>query len=168
MKPDIRAVIYNPFDPACAVFTPELFERVRAFARDVARIALFDAVARSIMARSAAGDPNLMVVMVIEGKKIVAHCICEIFNVDGLKICFVGQTQADKPGLIDNQLWIVDNWARSNECQIMRTESSADVFSSKSASRLWRRLGYKLVGYSLEREIGSGTKGLTDGQKQEI
>ena len=154
-----KILILDPYDHLTASYIPDLHERIRSFFRDVLRSPAHDQQSNYVISRLTMRDPRILILFGIDkDERVVAHAVAEILEIDDERICFVGQTQADVPGVLDKALFILDNWARSNNCTKVRTESIANRFSEASATRLLRRFGYKLVSYSFERDIGDGRK----------
>jgi hypothetical protein len=162
----------DPYSPVTARYLPVLYTRINNFLKDINRYPHHEQVAKNLMARLCLSDPNLLVLFATveynSAGGIIAHGVFEILDVDGVRICFSGQTSCQVPGIIDKAIVMADNWARSNGCTVMRTESAAELFTEKTAARLTRRYGYKMVSYSFEREINSGQKIHDDDKKSDI
>ena len=153
-----EVLILNPYN-STAIFIPAIHNRILRFGRDVIRNPQFEMQANYLISRLTMRDPKILILFAIdEFDKVVAHCVAEILDIDDLKICFVGQTESTAPGVLDKALYILDNWARAQNCDKVRTESIATRFNEKSATRLLRRWGYKLISYSFERDISDGRK----------
>src|SRR5229473_321953 len=155
MKYDVK--IFSMYSSESARFLPQLRHRIRHFLRHINRSPQYKTMTAGLMARFAVEDPTIMMVFATDNEdNIVAHCIAEILEIDGVRVCFVGQWQSEVPGVLDKSLSVLDNWARSNNCALVRTESFSWQFTEKSAKRLLRKYGYEIVAYSFERKIDNG------------
>jgi len=155
MKYDVH--IFSMYREETARFLPQLRHRISQFLKLVNRSPQYKVMTSGLMARFAVEDPTIMMAFATDNEdNIVAHCIAEILEIDGVRVCFVGQWKSEVPGVLDKSLSVLDNWARSNNCALVRTESFSWQFSEKSATRLLRKYGYKIVAYSFERNIDDG------------
>lgn len=108
------------------------------------------------MSRMAYRDPTICAILGVVGNRIVAHGICEILEVDRIKILFIGQVTSEVPGALDKMLPIAENWGRSMGATVCRTEAMCNVFTERLSKRYHGAMGFHMISYVLEKSLIDG------------
>ncbi len=99
------------------------------------------------MARVLQKDPAVIILMVLEGEKLVGHVIAEVID----RVVWLPHCYSSRPGVIDKMLKWADIWCRNRNYSTLRIEAPGD--KPEVYARLYGRHGFKLKYYVMERII---------------
>ena len=149
---EVLVIPVDPFDLTTGLLVPQVAQRIRQFALDNYTEADPQFFASTIMARLFAGDPNVVVVALLEPTtaKVVGHGVATIETEGRRKWVFISQCKADgnvgdaiKRGIV----W-ADQWGRERGATHM-------VMATPRSDTAWRRrYGFDVMRHLMIRPLG--------------